>query len=43
MVVLVDTMSFLAKNLTAFLIVENFIEGCMLKESTDVIVVFVSL
>ena len=38
MVFLVAAVIFLAKNLTAFLIVESFIEGYMLIASTDTIV-----
>ena len=37
MVFLVSTVSFIAKNITAFLIVESFIEGYMLIASTDTI------
>ena len=37
MVFLVAAVIFLAKNLTAFLIVESFIEGYMLIASTDTI------
>ena len=38
MVFLVATVSFIAQNITAFLIVESFIEGYMLIASTDAIV-----
>ena len=38
MVLLVAAVSFLAKNLTTFLTVESFIEGCILIASTDAIV-----
>ena len=38
MVLLVVAVSFIAKNLTDFLIVESFIEGYMLIASTDAIV-----
>ena len=38
MVFLVAAVSFLAKNITAFLIVESFIDGYMLIASTDAIV-----
>ena len=38
MVLLVAAVSFLAKNPTAFLIIESFIGGYMLIESTDTIV-----
>ena len=37
-VFLVAAVSFLTKNLTTFLIVESFIEGCILIASTDDIV-----